>query len=365
MDFNDRINALAARIQRQINAIQTEEAAKTAFVMPFIQALGYDVFDPLEVVPEFIADVGSKKGEKIDYAIMADGEPSILIECKNCSCDIGSTEAAQLRRYFHVTTARIGILTNGYKYMFFSDIDEKNIMDAKPFMEINLLELDANLIPELKRLSKSSFELEQMLSVASKMKYVREVKNFFEEQMVNPDQEFVRMAIANVYPGMKTQAILEQFTPIVKQAIGDIINDKINSMLKSALAGQQTTAVSVEAQECETENDGIITTEEELEGYYIVRSILRPVVDINRIFYRDTKSHFGILFDDNNRKPICRLHFNRKKKYIGVFDQSKKEIKMPVDTLDDIYEHTELIQSAAMGYVTGRIQEALEGIELE
>ena len=137
MDFIDQLKTLSARMAKQIENITTEEATKNAFVMPFIQALGYDVFDPTEVVPEFTADVGSKKGEKVDYAILTNGKPTLLFECKCCASDLNECHAAQLRRYFHVTSARIGVLTNGSVYRFYSDLEEKNIMDEKPFMEID------------------------------------------------------------------------------------------------------------------------------------------------------------------------------------------------------------------------------------
>ncbi len=78
MDFIDRIRDLSTRIPKQLEHIQTEEATKNALIMPFISALGYNVFDPTEVVPEFTADVGIKKGEKVDYAIHLDGKPIML-----------------------------------------------------------------------------------------------------------------------------------------------------------------------------------------------------------------------------------------------------------------------------------------------
>lgn len=349
MDFVDKLNALATRINKQIGAIQTEEAAKTAFVMPFIQALGYDVFDPTEVVPEFIADVGSKKGEKIDYAVFVGGQPSMLFECKGCTTNLNDCHASQLRRYFHVTSARIGVLTNGAVYMFFSDIDEKNIMDKKPFMEINLLELDEQLVPELKKLSRSTFELDQMLSTASNLKYTRAIKNFFERQIGAPDPDLVRLVLAEIYTGLKTQPIIEQFTPLVRKGLGAVINDHINSRLKSALSGQpgatETVDAAVQDFEEEPASKGIATTQEELEGYYIIRAILRQVVDVNRVIMRDTKSYFGILLDDNNRKPICRLHFNATQKYLGTIGEDKKETRNPISTLDDIYNFSDQIRS--------------------
>ena len=224
MEFIDQLTALSARAFKQKDIIKTEEATKNALVMPFIQALGYDVFDPLEVIPEFIADVGSKKGEKVDYAIVMGGKLSMLFECKGCGSNLNDCHASQLRRYFHVTTARISGLTNGTAYRFYSDLEEPNKMDEKPFMEINLLEIDPLILPELKKLTKNSFELDKMLLSANDLKYTREIKNFLEGEFFAPSPEFVKFILGNVYTGLKTQPVIEQFTPIAKQAINLLIN---------------------------------------------------------------------------------------------------------------------------------------------
>lgn len=348
MDFIDLLRALAVRMNKQIASIQTEEATKTAFVMPFIQALGYDVFDPTEIVPEFTADVGSKKGEKIDYAIMTDGEPTMLFECKCCTTDLNNVHASQLRRYFHVTEARIGVLTNGSTYQFFSDLEDKNIMDKKPFMEINLLDINEELIPELKKLTKSSFELDQMLSTANNLKYTREIKAYLESQLVNPTPEFTRPIITEVYAGLKTQQVVEQFGPIIKQAFISLINDHINARLKTALVGKTPEAATSEAAgQPDAEETKIVTTQEEMEGFYIIRAILRQVIDVSRVYCRDTQSYLAILLDNSNRKTICRLHFNAaSQKYIGFIDADKKEKRHPLADLNDIYNFSDQIKSA-------------------
>ncbi|WP_028579408.1 type I restriction endonuclease [Desulfogranum japonicum] len=354
MDFVDQLQALANRMEKQLCNISTEEATKNAFVMPFIQALGYDVFDPSEVVPELTADVGSKKGEKVDYAICIDGKPSMLFECKSCNANLDEVHAAQLRRYFHVTEARIGVLTNGRLYYFFSDLEEANIMDQKPFMEIDILNLDPQLLPELKKLTKSSFELDKMLTTANELKYVRAIKNILAEEMSEPTVEFVRFCVSQVYSGMKTQQVLDQFTVIVKKAFKQFVNDQVNDRLKSALGGnsKEESSVSDEAEDDNTEDtrNGIVTTEEELEGFYVVRAILREVVEIERIFHRDTKRYFGIILDDSNRKPICRLHLNTAQKYIGLFDDEKNETRHPIESLDDLYKFADEIKSRIVFY---------------
>lgn len=350
MDFIDQLQSLSKRISKQISITTTEEATKNAFVMPFIQTLGYDVFDPTEVIPEFTADVGKKKGEKVDYAITINGKPTMLFECKTCTSDLQESHAAQLRRYFHVTEARIGVLTNGANYMFFSDLDEPNIMDKKPFMEIDLRDIDEQFIPELKKLAKSTFELDKMLSTANNLKYTREIKIFLAKQRLSPSPEFVKLIIADAYPGVKTQQVVDQFTPIVQQAFTSLINDSITDRLKSALDGQspitsKEVIEDVDQQE-QPDDKGIVTTEEEMEGFFIVRAILRNTVDIDRITHRDTKSYFGILLDDNNRKPICRMHLNTSQKYLGLLDNEKKEVRHPIESLSDIYKYTEEIRKA-------------------
>ena len=354
MDFADQLQALSSRMEKQVSKIQNEEATKTAFVMPFIQSLGYDVFDPTEVVPEFTADVGSKKGEKVDYAILIDGKPSILFECKCCETDLHEEHAAQLRRYFHVTEARIGVLTNGTSYRFYSDIEQANIMDDNPFMVIDMLDLDEQLIPELKKLTKSSFKLEDMLTTASELKYTRAIKKILAEELSSPSINFIRFFTGKVYSGKKTQQVLDQFSVIVKNSFKQFINDQISDRLKSALSNQgdeQNDPIEqYEHEEKNIGNSGIVTTQEELDGFYVVRAILREVIDVDRVVHRDTKSYFGILLDDNNRKPICRLHFNTSNKYIGIFDNQKNETKYKIDDVSDIYKFSNRLKETIRFY---------------
>lgn len=150
MDFKDQIRQIAERIPVLKDNLPTEEATKNALIMPFIAALGYDVFNPLEVLPEMSCDIGKKKGEKIDYAIIANNEPVILIECKHWAQNLNLHET-QLLRYFTVSKAKFGVLTNGIIYRFYTDLEETNKMDEKPFLEINLTDLRPTQIEELKK----------------------------------------------------------------------------------------------------------------------------------------------------------------------------------------------------------------------
>lgn len=178
MDFIERIDVLSKRIPQIAASLQTEEATKNALIMPFLHTvLGYDVFNPNEVIPEFTADIATKKGEKVDYALVKDGEVQILIECKKYGEKLSIKHAGQLFRYFSVTNSRLAILTNGTEYQFFTDLDAPNKMDEKPFLTLDLLNIDEHLVPELKKLTKSSFDVESIVSAAGELKYLNQIKN--------------------------------------------------------------------------------------------------------------------------------------------------------------------------------------------
>ncbi|BCZ55096.1 Uncharacterized conserved protein [Enterobacter hormaechei] len=358
MEFTERLNALSTKIRQQIEVINTEEATKTAFVMPFIHnVLGYDVFDPSEVTPEFVCDIGTKKGEKIDYAIMKNNDVQILIECKKIGESLHINHASQLFRYFHVTNARISILTNGQIYRFYTDLDAPNKMDEKPFLEVDLLDIDENVIPELKKLTKSSFDLESIINAAGELKYVSQIKRILHTQLNNPEDDFVKFFASRVYDGMLTQKVRESFQNLTKKAASQYINDQVNERLKSAITGITPAVVEAPTETQQSEDDEqkdeseIITTLEELEGFHIVKAITRAVLEAPRITHRDTKSYCGILVDDNNRKPLCRLHFNRTQKYIGLFDLEKNETRHPISTVDDIFSFADILKATAALYI--------------
>src|ERR1043165_6808676 len=155
MDFKDQIKQLGERVLKLKDQVKTEEATKNAFIMPFIQTLGYDVFNPNEVTPELVADIGTKQGEKIDYAIIHNGEPIILIECKSHTAQLSVNNASQLFRYFHTSKARFSILTNGIEYRFYTDLVTPNKMDEKPFFVFNITEIKDNQIEELQKFHKT------------------------------------------------------------------------------------------------------------------------------------------------------------------------------------------------------------------
>lgn len=362
-DLIDEIRSLAAKIERSRSLVATEEATKNAFVMPFIAALGYDVFDPTEVTPELVADVGVKKGEKIDYAVLRDGKPIMLFECKHHGANLAAEHASQLYRYFSVTECRVAVLTNGVEYRMFTDLDAPNKMDAKPFLVFSVLDFPEGLLPELKKFSKEAFNLDALLSTANELKYTREIKALLGQQLVAPSEEFVKFCAVGIGVSRMTQAVREQFTLLTRRALSDFLSESMEATLKTALGASVggvsfETKVAAELVESESRQDKdpkVTTTEEELEGYYIIKAILRDLVDVRRIVHRDQQSYFGILLDDNNRKPLCRLHFNAaSKRYVGVFDENRNEERIAIESPDDIYALAERIRATARIYESGK-----------
>lgn len=341
MDFKDQIKQLSERVAKLKNNIHTEEATKNAFIMPFIQSLGYDVFNPLEVVPEFICDIGIKKGEKIDYAIFRDDAPIILIECKHWKQKLDIHDG-QLLRYFHVSKAKFALLTNGIIYRFYTDLIEPNKMDEKPFLDFNIEDIKDGQIERLKEFHKTYFNPESVFQSASELKYTNELRHLIQGEFQEPKDDFVKYFVKQVYTSAVTAKTLDYFRPLVKRTLNNYISDSISDRLKSAITieeqvQREEVIEEVIAPVVTQTGKEIETTHEELEAFYIVRSILRTSVESKRIVHRDALSYFAIFLDDNNRKPICRLYLNSGKKYIGTFDSDKKEVKAEIATIDDIY----------------------------
>lgn len=361
MDFKDVIKLFAERIEKLKGKLSTEEATKTALIMPFITAMGYDVFDPTEILPEMDCDLIKKKGEKIDYAILKDGEPIILIECKHWQANL-TLHDNQLQKYFVASKAKFGILTNGIVYRFYTDLNKTNIMDDKPFLEIDLLDLKEQDIEELKKFHKSYFDVHNILSSAGELKYMSELKNVIATEFATPSQEFVRYIGKQVYEGLFSPKVTEQFTELLKRTINVYINDMISDRLKAAIKDGDEPPYHIsehtEHQTAETPTvDKIITTAEELEGYYIIKAILRSTIPTERITYRDAQTYFSVLIDNNKLKPVCRLLLNSPtNKYIALFDGSKDDrgckqtVKHKINSIDDIYNYAEQLVEAVSKY---------------
>lgn len=330
--LKDALKSLGTRIETLAPNITNEEQTKNAFIMPFFQTLGYDVFNPLEFVPEFTADVGIKKGEKVDYAMVIDGAPQILIECKSINENLTNHDS-QLFRYFGTTSSKFGLLTNGREYRFYTDLDEQNKMDSTPFLTIDLTNIKDNQFLELAKFHKENFDVDKITSSAAELKYLNNLKNFLSDNLNDPTEGFVAYLVSQIYDGIKTKSTLEKFSPIIKKGFNQFITERVNEKLSAALNTSVETKTIDESEELpeNTPNDGIITTPEELEAFTVFKVASKDFIDPSRLCYRDTKSYFGILIDDNNRKWVFRFYQKATKNLIEIRDAGTFEIDTTID----------------------------------
>lgn len=327
MDFIDELKKFSNRIDKLKNNICTEEATKTSIVLPFFQLLGYDVFNPLEFVPEYIADTGTKKGEKVDYAVLQNGNPIMIIEVKSVDTDLSIKHINQLFRYFTVTKARFGILTNGIIYRFYSDLEEANKMDLTPFLEVNLLDIKNDTVISLKKFCKESFNTKEILNNASDLKYTLLLKATIAEQFNSPSEQFIRALIRNIYNGTKTQAVIDKFKELTLIAMNEYINDLLNSRLQNAI---------IPTNESNTikETEPISFLSEEIQALEYIKNML-PTENI--IFKKVTRYAYMHLLG-TQYKWICRIFIQQDKNLLTLhkFDTTDYETEYYFDDLSQL-----------------------------
>ncbi|WP_158963817.1 type I restriction endonuclease [Chachezhania sediminis] len=353
-DFFDQVVQISNRSKVAERQALTEEATKTSVILPFLQTLGFDVFNLDEVIPEFIADVGTKKGEKVDFAVKIDGKIAILIEAKPSNSKLGDSQYNQLFRYFSVTEARLAILTNGREAWFFSDTDEPNKMDKRPFFKFDFQNFDKGQVDELARFQKPNFAIDAIVEAASNLKYIRAAASYIKSQLEDPDEDFIKLVGRRIHDGSITKSVSEQIRPAIQSALDEIIRDRIQDKLSITFNGDKKTESSKPDEAVGSEavaDDGIDTTGEEISGHLIVRAIAARIVPFDRIYIRDSKSYCAILMDDNNRKPVCRLYFNSATtRHIGIFDSDKNEVKHKVSGPEDLYRFADDILAVVKSY---------------
>ena len=360
MDFIDQLKQFSKRVESLKDTIDTEEATKTAVIMPFFAMLGYDIFNPQEFVPEYTADVGIKKGEKVDYAIIKDDEPVILVECKSISENLGKHDSQAVpvlrddfRQICH-PDKRCGV-------RFYTDLDNPNKMDEAPFLTINILDIRDNQVPELKKFCKSVFDIDSIFSTASELKYVQEFKRTFSAQLETPSDDFTRLFLQDCYSGPKTQNVIEKFRPILRKALNDLISEMMNDKIKAAFGSApsvQESSPKAQSDEPDLDDEApvkkgpqIETTEEELEAYFIIKNLVADVADIHDITYKDTASYFNILYKGNVRKWICRIRINSAGRALIIPDENKKETVYALEDIYDLKNHKDTLCEVLKRYL--------------
>lgn len=348
-NLSDRINDERIKVK-----ITSEEATKHAYILPFFQALGYDIFNPDEVIPEFTADLGIKRGEKVDYAIKLNDKIVMVVECKSCDSALNIAHESQLFRYFTATSAKFGLLTNGIQYKIYTDIQEPNKMDLHPFLEFDLADYESIKFWELEKFTKQNFNIDSIMKFAELSQCSTIIKNIIETEVFSPSADFIRFIFKKIKSnGAFTEKTKNTLTPIIQSCFEDLIGEKIRNAFGDALENSsQEQQERNEKNQKFFENDKIVTTQEEKDAYSIVKAICAEIVSPERIIMRDAQTYCAILFDNNNRKPVVRLRFNyANAKFISLFATSE-DVRVPINSIEDIYQYKKEILATVRKYIT-------------
>ena len=352
-DLTTALNRLADQIKDQEDQLQkTEEATKTSIVLPFLQALGYNPFDLNEVVPEFHADVGTKKQDKVDYAIMRDGKPEMIIECKCYGSNLDNSHVDQLFRYFTATDARLAILTNGMDYHVHAAFDEVNKMDLSPFFKFKLTRedlLNAAMVSRIEKLHKDHYNYPRLANMGIRLKAENLVYEWLNQQRTDPSDDFIKFVLKEIPIKEKkvTSSLTKEYKPIIQKTLQKFSEDKTTSTLQNLYASQ-----AEQDNELEDLPSKVQTTEEELEAYYIIKGLIRKTVPADSISFKDTQSYFAIFLNQMISKTVCRLYLNSTKtKYIliKISEEKDKWERYEITTLDDLYGLEESLRKAVEG----------------
>ena len=321
MDFVDKISDWQSHARGQIKLIEMdpapkEEDTKIAVIQPFINnVLGYNTANLNEVKSEVNTEYGSFK---IDYAIFKDGAPIILIECKKCTDILDKKYLNQLKTYYpgiKGAKSKFGILTNGIQYQFYTDIQDENILDSKPFFEFDLLNINDSDIKILSYFSKSE-DINNARQIAEELKKRKDLRKKIEELLEDPPKDFVKFMAKQVGVSFVGESVVKEYTSLIRDVIDEYISDKTNKNLNP--------------------------TNIELEGYYIVKTLLKDIACSGKISFKKTDNSIIILYKDSNEKPICSLYLNDIIKYIGLFQQDVEK-KIVINEIDEIYKYSDQI----------------------
>lgn len=356
MTFIEELRSFITKRKSVLDQIKSEDQAKLSLVFPFLRQLGYDTTDPTEIVPEFTSDFATKKGEKVDVAILVDGEPAVLIECKAPGADL-TAHNGQLYRYFSVTKAKFAILTNGIDYWFYSDVDEPNKMDGKPFMTINIFEASDADLQELQRFEKTTFDPSQVAESAEQLKKMNLVKNVISRELKEPSDDLVKLVCKEVYQGRLTQAKLDEFKVITMKAIKEHQREYLNAHLQKAIdrisdeSGDPNNGVEeVVETKVGSENEEVGITRLEEDALRVIKAILSRDISPARLSLRDGKSYNTLLLDGKARQRIAIFKFRKRKNVIEVLDEACS--KLYVESIDEIYQYSEAFRNSLARLLT-------------
>lgn len=337
--FCDKLYEFQQTILSLEKHCDNEESTKQGMILPFLQLLGYDIKNPGEVKPEFFSELGSYKGNRVDYAIIINGHPAILIECKSASKSLKNLDKAtsQLFHYYAASTAKFGILTNGLEYRFYADLQEINKMDTVPFLTFNFKSINESIVPALMKFQKGELDPVSIIPLAEELKRIQQVRGILSSELKHPSDDFIRFILGSTYEGeavyapKKSQSAIDRNRTAIQKGFNAFINDLLAERMRNVVSGQNDVSGDTDSR--------IITTNEEIRSVFIIQGILAGIVPIEKITYRDHETYFSINFEDNNRKPICRLNLDSQNKSLMLPDENKNFTRYYIESLNDLFRY--------------------------
>jgi predicted type IV restriction endonuclease len=317
MAFSDDIAKVAEQVRKRAEAVSGEEATKMGLIVPFFSTLGYDVFDPTEVIPEYISDFATKKSgqmEKVDYAISINSAIVMLVEAK-ARDKKPEAHNGQLKRYFNgLRSAKVAIVTNGIEYLFFTDLRHENMMDDEPFFIFNILNYDPKQIENLKFFHRDNFDTLVIKRHAEEMVYLAGMNQLLNSLLRSQSDEFIRFLIAQLgsvgsryaIDSKITSKVVEKFRPIVRKSINSSIVELMTQSISKEMghpvethSNSSVTLEDVEEIQNEIEQDlediKVETTAEELEAFEKVKLIAARSGKYKlEVKHKDVVSYFGL-----------------------------------------------------------------------
>jgi len=332
-EFLNRLKKHTEHIQKVGVHCETEETTKQALILPFLDILGFSAYDPTKVLAEYSADLpGVKAQERVDYALFCHGSPVMFVEAKAYSVQ-PENHSPQLARYFNsMPEVTVGVITNGRKWKFFTDLENKNVMDEKPFLTIDLLASNDSELIQLYQFRHDQFEPEKLRSLAEENTYFTAFSSVIRSSLRNIDIDFVRfVASKSSISRQLTIKFLESITPIVKQAVEKTVSDMVVSGLSVVEEPEPEEPEEInldEVDEVHPDNPKIITTVEEKRVY----TILKEILDIDDdLVLKDTETYCAYLYEGKTNRWVLRYRGDKKNPDVELIlklaDEMISEIK--------------------------------------
>lgn len=338
MGLYDSVIELATHVAEKKGMCNSEEATKTSFILPFLKVLGYDIFDPTEVVPEVTRAI--KGNDRVDYVIQRNNTDLMLIECKHWDKNLDNY-VSQLQSYYSASDAKIGILTNGIEYRFYTETAKANLMDGAPFFVFCMDDVTGESINTLELFCRDRFEPNTILIEAKRLISKTRLHELVERELTNPSDDFVAYFFRKVHP--------RSFSSKAKAAFGEELHDELRLFIESRISRSlalQTDMADYDTADCTNE----CFSKEAADALALIQDILGRFVTPERITAVpcDNNYYYSIRLDKSQWRPICKLHLNDNYKWMTVgryWPLSRKfyasiKYKVILDSISDISKYS-------------------------